>query len=222
MPRIVLTLTSPLFDEDQEVSIRENLPARTLLAEIRKEYNLTEGNFLLQNKSNGKMIDPEKTLEQSGIQTGAVIVFNAERRAPMRMPLVQDVNVRRPIMGSVRAFLKEEETGQIYDIPWQPAVIGRPDANHPESAETLAVNLGASEAAKSVSRAHARLLEQNGLYYLEPLAEHNPTFLNDGVVRLGERRVLEPGDKITVGKISLIFDTKQAVGGESTDVQRRM
>jgi hypothetical protein len=85
MARTVLTITSDLFDDSsQEASIRENLPVRTLIAEARKEFNLPEGNYSLIMKSSGKMLDPEKTLEQSGVQTGAVLILNRERRAPVR------------------------------------------------------------------------------------------------------------------------------------------
>jgi hypothetical protein len=210
MPRIILTISSPVFDEDQEVSIRENLPARTLMAEIMKEFNLNDGNYSLRFQDNNRPVDLDKTLEQSGVQTGAALSFNLERRVPAR-PIAAstvDPNARRPITGTVRAFVREESTGTVYDIRFQPAIIGRPDANNPASNENLAVNLGNLEASKSVSRHHARIMEQNGQYYLEPIAESNPTMLNGGVVRLGERRVLETGDAISVGSITLVFGTK--------------
>src|SRR5206468_4161557 len=68
MARTILTITSDLFDDtSQEASIRENLPIRTLLVECRKEFSLPDGNYILTVKSTGKMLDPEKTLEQAGV-----------------------------------------------------------------------------------------------------------------------------------------------------------
>ncbi|HVO43951.1 MAG TPA: FHA domain-containing protein [Aggregatilineales bacterium] len=219
MPRIILTISSPLFDEDQEVSIRENLPGRTLMAEILKEFNLGEGNYSLRFKDSNKPIALDKTLEQSGVQTGAALLFNLERRVPARQMVVSaaaDPNARRPITGSVRAFVREESSNTVYEIKVHPAIIGRPDSNNPGGSENLSVNLGNLEASKSVSRHHARIMEQNGQYYLEAVAENNPTFLNGGAVRLGERRLLAPGDAITVGTITLIFGTKAI--GDSTEI----
>ncbi len=212
MARTVLTITSDLFDEaNQEASIRENLPIRTLLAECRKEFDLPDGNYILTIKSNGRTLDPEKTLEQSGVQTGAVLILNRERRAaPREMSSVMEDFSRRMISGSNRAVLREDETGQVFEIQWQPAVIGRPDANNPASASTLAVNLGLFEGAKTVSRHHARLTEQNGQFFLESMTDHNPTYLNEGLIRAGERRLLQPEDKIRIGKFTLTFGVKQA------------
>ena len=211
MARTVLTLTSEMFDEpNQEASIRENLPIRTLIAETRKEFDLPDGNYTLKVKSTGKMLDPEKTLEQSGVQTGAVLILNRERRAPppRDMSMVEDFS-RRFITGSNRAFLVEEESGKVFEMQWQPGVIGRPDANNPASADQLAVNLGLFEGSKTVSRHHARITEQGGQYFLESMADHNPTYLNEGLVRAGERRLLQPDDKIRVGKFNLMFGIRQ-------------
>lgn len=220
--RIRLTLTSSLFDEDEQVSIRENLLARILVTEICKEYNLSGGNYVLRNQSTNQIIDPDKTLEQLSVQTGAVLVFSDERRIAARAPLVANTDAHRAITGSVRAFVRELSSGQNFEILWQPAVIGRPKAGDPGSADKLAVNLEPFDGSKTVSRDHARILEQSGQYYLEPIVDNNPTALNGGVVRFGERRLLMPGDKITVGKFTLEFGTKsrQAEPDFSTMVPR--
>ncbi len=207
MARTVLTITSDLFDDtSQEASIRENLPIRTLLAEARKEFDLPDGNYTLTIKSNGKLLDPEKTLEQSGVQTGAVLILNRERRAaaPELSSIMEDFS-RRMLSGSKRGFLREDESGEVFEIQWQPAIIGRPDANNPASGSMLAVNLGRFDGAKTVSRHHARITEQNGEFFLESMTDHNPTYLNDGMIRAGERRFLQPDDKIRVGKFALTF-----------------
>src|SRR5438093_5981896 len=127
MARTILTITSDLIeDSNQEASIRENLPIRTLLGETRKEFDLPDGNYTLTIKSNGKMLDPEKTLEQSGVQTGAVLILNRERRAaaPELSSIMEDFS-RRPVSGTNRGFLSEDESGQEFEIKWQPAIIGR-------------------------------------------------------------------------------------------------
>jgi len=210
MARIVLTIISELFDvPNQEASIRENLPARTVLAEARKEFNLPEdGVYSLRVQSTGKILDPDKTLEQQSVQTGAVLLLNRERRAAIREVAVQAGASRITLGGAARPFLREDTTGKNFDITFQPAIIGRPDPTNPRSVELLAVNLGPLDASKSVSRYHARISEENNQYFLESLADHNPAYLNGSIVRVGEKRLLKPGDKVRTGKISLTFGVR--------------
>jgi hypothetical protein len=213
MARTVLTITSDLFNADeldQEASIRENLPVRTLLAETRREFNLPDGNYGFKVKGSGKILDPEKTLEQSGIHTGAVLVLTRERRAaPVEQNLSTDFSRKMPLTGPYKAALREEEIGQTFEIKWQPAIIGRPDAANPDSIEMLAVNLGPFEGSKTVSRFHARITEQGGQFFIESITDNNPTYLNDGLIRMGERRFLQTGDKIRVGKFEFTFTIRQ-------------
>jgi predicted component of type VI protein secretion system len=57
-----------------------------------------------------------------------------------------------------------------------------------------------------VSRRHARLVYQNGLYALEDLNSTNGTFVNGR--RLVGRYVLQPGDVINLGEnVTLIFES---------------
>jgi len=212
MPRTRLTINSDLFNDepDQEASIRENLPVRTLLSETRREFNLPDGNYTLKVKPTGKILDPEKTLEQSGVLSGAVLVLTRERRAaPAEQIMSTDFSRKMPLTGPYKASLREDETGQTFEIQWQPAIIGRPDAANPNSIEMLAVNLGPFEGSKTVSRFHARITEQGGQFFIESITDHNPTFLNEGLIRMGERRFLQSGDKIRVGKFAFTFTIRQ-------------
>jgi hypothetical protein len=86
MTRLVVTISSDLFDSpEQEASVRENLPVRTLIEETIKEFNLPEDAlYVLRVESNGRLLDPEKTLEQQGIKTGERLLFSRERRAARR------------------------------------------------------------------------------------------------------------------------------------------
>jgi hypothetical protein len=206
--RTVLTITSQLFDDpEQEVSIRENLPIRTLIAEARSEFNLPDGNYTLAVQSSGKVLDAEKTLEQVGIQTGAVLMLTRERRMQQLAPAAP-LSARQAITSKAEAFITEDSSGKNFEITFQPAIIGRMDANNPEHAELLAVDLGNLEGSKSVSRAHARITEQKGTYFVEPMAEHNPLYLEGSAVRFGEKRVLATGDKIRLGNFTLTFNIR--------------
>jgi pSer/pThr/pTyr-binding forkhead associated (FHA) protein len=117
-------------------------------------------------------------------------------------------NMRQPIFGKTKAFLKESSTGDIYEINWSPAIIGRPDANNPASANALAVNLATHMEGRTVSRRHAQVTEYGGHFFAESLNPDNPTLVNDAAVQIGEKRLMQSGDRIQVGKITLEFGLK--------------
>ena len=60
---------------------------------------------------------------------------------------------------------------------------------------------------RRVSRRHARITEQGGVYYVEGLAENNPTLLNGQQLSLGRKYQLREGDTIGLGisNIQLVF-----------------
>lgn len=57
----------------------------------------------------------------------------------------------------------------------------------------------------SVSRIHARILDEKGSVYLEDLNSTNGTFKNGLRLQPYEKRKLEIGDEIKCGKIIIIF-----------------
>jgi len=221
MTRLVVTISSDLFDSpEQEASVRENLPVHTLIEETIKEFNLPEDAlYVLRVESNGKLLDPEKTLEQQGIKTGERLLFSRERRAARREAALGGNASRIMLSTSKRPYFREDSRGEIFDITFQPAIIGRPDHSNPASRELLAVNLEDYADAKSVSRYHARVTESQGQFFIESLAEHNPAYLNDSIVRVGEKRVMYPGDRIRVGKITLTFGLRQGMTQNIPNVQ---
>jgi hypothetical protein len=211
MDRIVLTISSELFDDNtrQEASIRTNVTVRHLIDEIRREFNLLDGNYSLTLKGSSKPLEFDRTLDQLGIQTGSELVFERERRRLSQQIVARGGQYFQTISSALRASLREESSGTVYSIEWQPAFIGRADAANPSSAEKLAVDLGRLPEARTVSRQHARITERAGQYFLEGIAERNPTFLNDREMLADEKRALKPGDKIRVGKIVLTFNVQR-------------
>ena len=212
MDRVVVTISSDLFDEtDQEASLRKNLTVRSLIAETLKEFNLPEGQYAVRLKGQNKPLEPERTMEQIGILTGGQLIFSRERRMARQMPEQMDVRTpggaqgRRPITGTKLAAL-HADTGQIFEIHWSPALIGRPEANSP--AASLAVNLAEMPEARSVSRPHGSITERDGVYLIESLAQHNLVRLNGEEIQMGERRSLKTGDELLFGKILLTFRLK--------------
>ena len=209
--RVNVTIVSELFDEpEQEASIRTNVTVRALIEEIRREFDLIAGEYVLKRQGEDKPLDPTQTLEQLGIQTGSVLLFERERMRLSQQIVRRGGRFFQGITGAEVAVLVEEQSGQEFYIRWQPAIIGRPSANNPASAEALAVNVGTLPDAKTVSRQHAQITEQKGRYFLEGLAKRNPTFINEQELAAGEKRMLRAGDRVRVGKITLRFELRPA------------
>jgi pSer/pThr/pTyr-binding forkhead associated (FHA) protein len=59
----------------------------------------------------------------------------------------------------------------------------------------------------AVSGHHARVVEENGIYFVEDTGSTNGTFLNETKV---QKQRLQPGDQIRVGKHVLIFEDETA------------
>jgi len=78
MDRIILTITSDLFDDEdrrQEVSVRANLTVRALIEEIRREFNLLDAGYRLTPHGQEQPLPLDRTMEQLGLRTGAELVF---------------------------------------------------------------------------------------------------------------------------------------------------
>ncbi len=210
--RVNVTIVSELFDDktEQEASIRTNLTVRALIEEIRREFDLIEGEYVLKRRGEAQALPFNKTLAQLGIQTGSELVFERERMRLSQQIVRRGRRFFQGISGPQIAVLVEEQSGQEFLIRWQPAIIGRASASNPVSAEELAVNLAALPNARTVSRQHAQITEQKGRYFLEGLAKRNPTFLNGEELVHGEKRMLREGDRIRVGKIGLRFQLRPA------------
>ncbi len=105
-------------------------------------------------------------------------------------------------MSSESAFrlivIQGSDSGRTYDLDQPEVVIGRaPDAQVVLSSQV-------------VSRYHARITFQSGLFYIEDNGSANGTYLNDQ--RLNSRHPLNSGDKITLGeKTALEFQLPQPI-----------
>lgn len=206
--RIILTLSSELFDDpNQELSIQPGVAVGDLITSAVNEFRLPQGEYAIYERDTNRRLEPAQTIEQHGLQTGAVLLFRREEPA---QNIARVISVRQQgripfSYGPQMAFIREAETKTIFRLQWQPAVIGRPDSNNPESKKLLTVNLEAIPNGQSVSRNHAAITETDGTFYIEALAARNATFLNEQELTVGEKYTLHNEDRIRVGKITLIF-----------------
>ena len=93
--------------------------------------------------------------------------------------------------------------GKEFPITSVETLVGRWDA---DSGIFPDVDLDQDDPEAKVSRRHARIVNQNGQYFVEDLGSTNGTFVNRGRRLLpGHRHILQNGDEIIVGKTFLKF-----------------
>jgi hypothetical protein len=198
-----LELSFDVFDETgQRASVRQSLTVGELILEIVSEFEDLDRRrphlYGLYPEGGQRPLEPGKTLTEQGVQPGDRLVFGWARD-PLRQ-------LRRPLTPGPRYALQEVTSQVLFGLEWQPAIIGRPDADAAHN-ELLAANLKWLPGSRRVSRRHARITERGGVYYLEALAERNPTTLNGQQLSLGRSYALRNGDTIGLGlsNIQLLF-----------------
>lgn len=156
---------------------------------------------------------PEPQRQQSGEH-----VFQTASVTSMGIPLiVEDPKLERstkekPVVGEeepvvpVHARLIIERgasVGAEFPLSAEESQIGRWDADNGVFPD---VDLDACDPEAKVSRRHARIVHEKGLYMVEDLGSTNGTFVNRGRRLIpGNPHVLQDGDEIIVGKTFLRF-----------------
>jgi pSer/pThr/pTyr-binding forkhead associated (FHA) protein len=186
----------------QRARVRRNLTVRGLIEEILKEFDDIGADqpekYTLQLKGNERPLNHNQNMLQLDIQPQDELVLGYVRQT-----------LRQMLDPTQYALLVEDTTGKEFDIQWQPALIGRPN-NEAEHNIMLAANLLLLPNGMTVSRRHAQITVSAGHYYLEPLAENNPVFLNQKEVPFGGQVEIRSGDRLTFGrsKLSMTFRTR--------------
>jgi hypothetical protein len=120
---------------------------------------------------------------------------------PSRVPEIND----RERAGSHSTLVIErgDAPGTEFRLINDESTIGRWDADNGVFPD---VDLDAHDSDAKVSRRHARIVRNNGSYYIEDLGSTNGTYVNRGRRLLpGKAQVLSDGDEVIVGKTFLRF-----------------
>ncbi len=198
-----------VFDQvGQRVKVLNSLTVDVFIGEILREFDdLDRKNpqaYALFLKGMPKPLDRHRTISQLDIHAQDELVFRYAR-----------ASAREPLQGKTRVYLLEESTHKLFEILWQPAIIGRVDAADPLHNELLAVNLEPFREGRRVSRRHAQITYEDGQYLIESLSSNNPTFLNDETEMIVQKRRLLPNTRIRLGRdvFVLTFLLREGSGG---------
>jgi len=185
-----------VFDTSgNQAKVRKNLTVSALVDEVLREFDdldrKTPEAYAVYLKGQTKPLDRDKTIEQLDLQPGDELEFRYARRLQ-----------RGFISAQSKAYVREERSRALFQITWQPALLGRTDVD-PAYNELLAVNLEAFPDGQRVSRRHAQITSDKDEFFLEGLSPNNPTYLNDHPIT--GRSKLNNGDRIRLGKSQIVL-----------------
>ena len=198
----------------QRARLHKSLTVQALIEEVLREFDDIAADeperYAIYLKGFDQPLKASETLARLDIQPQDELVFDYIRQA-----------IRRMLDVEYYASLREDSTGKEFAIEWQPAVIGRPstDVDH---YLILAVNVQLLPNGKTISRRHAQITFSEGRYFIEPLTEQNPTFLNGKEVPAQGKREIRNGDKLAFGKKSLTMTFCTSAQNNSQSITRKM
>lgn len=202
-----LELVFDVFDETgQRASVLKTLRVVDLMDEIVIEFDELDPDapvaYGLYLEGSDRQLELGQTLLDQGVQPGDRLIFGWARDLFRAQ--------RRPVTTPGQATLQELNSRVMFPIEWQPAIIGRPDADQTHNA-LLTANLEWLSNSHRVSRQHAQISERDGKYFLESLEANNPTFINRETLEIGKKYALSTGDQIALGHsgITLGFDLRE-------------
>ena len=127
--------------------------------------------------------------------------------APVASPAPTPAAAAAPVAAPAavpRSWEVRHESGTVFALTGGPEfLVGRPD---PASGINPEINLGPYDAARSLSRRHAKLVLDGGRCLVrEDTATTNGTFVNGERISTGVPVALEPGDRIKFGSVEVVL-----------------
>jgi serine/threonine protein kinase len=107
------------------------------------------------------------------------------------------------IPGRARLLLGESERKKVIPIARFPAILGRAD---PDRQPKPDIDLAPYDTKRSISRLHARIWNEGGLFYIEDLGSINKTILGELELTPYERQLLRRHDSLKLGLLQITFE----------------
>ena len=187
-----------MLRENFEIAVRI---MRKLVARLRRTEELLQSTrSQLDVLQRGGMAGATPAVPQSALAAGATGKLEAQRAVPTpsrRVATIDPEKVGKPTK------LVHVESGSEFALNSQKAelLIGRPD---PVTGLLPEINLGPLDTQRSLSRRHAKIVNEGGMLFLrEEVGTTNGTFINGERVPTGQARPLSLGDSLRFGTVEL-------------------
>jgi hypothetical protein len=156
-----------------------------------------------QRQALGAAGQPPASLPAEPPRPGQTLVLASRGRTDALRPDQAEGQQTENKMSCKLVIERGGRVGKEFSVTGAETHIGRWDA---DSGIFPDVDLDQDDPEAKVSRRHARIMNQNGQFFIEDLGSTNGTFVNRGRRLLpGHRHPLQSGDEIIVGKTFLKF-----------------
>lgn len=120
------------------------------------------------------------------------------------MPVVEPSSEGTAAASSFAPQLLHIRNQTVFPLPLEDCMVylGKPNDRYPPD-----IDISPLPDADVVSRVHARIVVQDGDYYVEDLGSSNGTYLNDEALKPNEPRLLGMDDRISLGRNNLVSFT---------------
>jgi serine/threonine protein kinase len=147
---------------------------------------------------------PASSLEET--PPGAVVEADIDpddRSTQVRITTEEGEEETIHIPGRARLLLGQSERKKVILIKRLPAILGRADPHQHLQPD---INLAPYDPKRSITRHHARIIFDGGLFYIEDLKSRNKTWLGELELVPYERQLLRRHDSIQLGLLQLTFE----------------
>lgn len=201
--------------EGQRARVKRSLTIGNLIDEVLREFDDIPADplnkYVIYMKGSETPLDEQKNLIELDLQPQDELVFDHFRRF-----------LRKNLPPNECVSFIEVQSGESFDVTWQPALIGRASQDMDHNI-LLAVDLEYLPEGKTISRTHAEFTVEHGHFYIRPMAAHNPVFLNGKEMPYNKRFEIRHRDELTLGykNVTLFFRTQISGKSASIDVNTR-
>ncbi len=204
--RIERSEFADVLKQNVEISVRimRKLAARHRRAEQRAQDALTE---LTQLKSAATAAPPAREAIKPKADAGAAAPRAAPAAvaapAPIAPAPAQAPSAPPPAAAAQNLALRIVASGQVLLLEPERSefLVGRPD---PVTGIQPEINLGPFDTMRTLSRRHAKILKEGGLYFVrEEVGTTNGTFVNGERIKTGAAVPLKSGDRLRFGSIEV-------------------
>jgi hypothetical protein len=208
--RIERAAFADVLKQNVEISVRimRKMVARQRRTEQRLHDTLTE---LLKHKAGPAVRRPEALAPVAprppSREPAAREPAPAPAPAKKAEPAAAKPVAKAEPAAEPQALVLRHSSGQTlpFDAARTEFLVGRPD---PVTGIQPEINLGPFDANRTLSRRHAKILKEGGLYFVrEEVGTSNGTFVNGERLKTGATVPLKPGDKLRFGSVEVELGT---------------
>jgi CRP-like cAMP-binding protein len=163
--------------------------------------------YSLRLRETTKQIEELAAKAEASVAVGVVPEAEASpvstAQPPKEEQAEEDEGAAAPQQTEAMAYFISKASGNVFPVFKNDALIGRYDS---VTGSTPEVDLTQEDAARNISRRHARLVTKDGKHYVaEEIGTMNGTFLNSEKLPTGVLTPIKDGDELTLCRLSITF-----------------